>query len=265
MSTGAQELKFEYPEESMKTWEALWGEDFISPGGAAEVRYIVRHLDLKGKTILEVGSGLGGPSLLFAKEYGAARVVGIDLQPKVVERANRRAAELGLSDTVEFRPVSSLQWPFPDSAFDIVFSKDALLHTEDKETVYTEMKRVLKPEGHIIYADWFGSGLEPTPEMQKFHQDNEFKMALMSLGSTTDLFIRLGFTDIRVEDRCLRFKRLFEEDIERLNGEVGSKVAEGIGSDRLNDLKTKWFGPCAVLADQGQLRLGSFYTVKPAC
>lgn len=265
MADAAKELKFEYPDEAMKTWEALWGKDFISPGGAEEVRRIIGDIDLKGKTILEIGSGWGGPALLFAQEYGAAKVVGIDLQAKVVEKATSRAKELGLEGCVEFKTVSSLQWPFADESFDVVFSKDALLHTEDKTTLYTEMRRVLKPGGQIIYADWFGSDLEPSAEMKKWLKDNEFTMVLKSLGFTVDLFVRLGFTDVRAEDRCQHFKRIFEEDVAKLEGEVGNRVSEDIKAECLRELQAKWFVPCTVLAEQGQLRLGRLYTTKPVC
>mmetsp|Transcript_67919 Transcript_67919/g.212460 ORF Transcript_67919/g.212460 Transcript_67919/m.212460 type:complete len:266 (+) Transcript_67919:101-898(+) len=265
MSARDQELKFEYPDDAMKTWEALWGQDFISPGGAEETRYIMSGVDFKDKTVLEVGSGWGGPSLLFAKECGSARVVGIDLQPKVVEKANIRAAELGLQDRVEFKTVNSLAWPFPDATFDIVFSKDALLHTADKETLYAEMARVLKPGGTVVYADWFGTDLPPTPEMQKWLKDSDFTMVLKSLGHTIDMFIRLGFQGIRAEDRCQRFKRMFEEDCKKLRGDVGKNLAQGFGEQRLEELQNKWFEPCVVLAEQGQLRLGNFYATKPPC
>eukprot|EP00413_Alexandrium_margalefii_P040068 CAMPEP_0204603690 /NCGR_PEP_ID=MMETSP0661-20131031/57414_1 /ASSEMBLY_ACC=CAM_ASM_000606 /TAXON_ID=109239 /ORGANISM="Alexandrium margalefi, Strain AMGDE01CS-322" /LENGTH=317 /DNA_ID=CAMNT_0051614779 /DNA_START=69 /DNA_END=1023 /DNA_ORIENTATION=+ len=266
MSARDKELKFEYPDDAMRSWEALWGKDFISPGGAEETRFIVSGVDLKGKSVLEVGSGWGGPSLLFAKECGAAKVVGIDLQAKAVEKASLRAAELGLQDIVEFKTVNSLNWPFTDGAFDIVFSKDALLHTPDKETLYAEMARVLKPGGQVVYADWFGTDLPPTLEMQKWLKDNgHIQMVLNSLGNTVDLFIRLGFRSIRVEDRCDRFKQMFQEDCEKLRGDVGKELAGGYGAERLQELQATWFDPCAVLAEQGQLRLGNFFATKPAC
>eukprot|EP00413_Alexandrium_margalefii_P039174 CAMPEP_0204602736 /NCGR_PEP_ID=MMETSP0661-20131031/56836_1 /ASSEMBLY_ACC=CAM_ASM_000606 /TAXON_ID=109239 /ORGANISM="Alexandrium margalefi, Strain AMGDE01CS-322" /LENGTH=324 /DNA_ID=CAMNT_0051613735 /DNA_START=95 /DNA_END=1070 /DNA_ORIENTATION=- len=263
MSARDRDIMFEYPDDAMRIWEALWGKDFISPGGAEETRFIVSGVDLKGKSVLEVGSGWGGPSLLFAKECGAAKVVGIDLQAKAVEKASLRAAELGLQDIVEFKTVNSLNWPFPDGAFDIVFSKDALLHTPDKETLYAEMARVLKPGGQVVYADSFGTDLPATPEMQKWMKDNSH--FCISLGSTVDIFIRLGFRSIRVEDRCERFEQMIQEDSEKLRGDVGKELASVYGAERLQELQATWFDPCAVLKQQGQLRLGNFFATKPAC
>lgn len=263
MAAHEKPLSFEYPDEAMKTWQALWGKDFISPGGAEETRYIVRNEDLSGKTILEVGSGWGGPSLLFATECNPKKVVGIDLQEKVIPMTNAKAKERGLSEVVEFVHVSSLRWPFPDETFDVIFSKDALLHTPDKETLYKEMDRVLKPGGKIVYADWFGCSLPPTPEMTKWLEENKLTMVLKSLGFTADIFIRLGFTDIRLEDRCERFKKMFEEDMQKLGSDVGKAMQEDYGTARFQELKTVWFSPCPVLAEQGQLRLGNLYATKP--
>eukprot|EP00928_Gymnodinium_smaydae_P070916 TRINITY_DN5464_c0_g1_i5.p1 TRINITY_DN5464_c0_g1~~TRINITY_DN5464_c0_g1_i5.p1 ORF type:complete len:278 (+),score=63.27 TRINITY_DN5464_c0_g1_i5:80-913(+) len=257
------DIDFTYPDENMEMWETLWGKDFISPGGADEVREIVSKEDLQGKAILEVGSGWGGPAFQFVKEFRAAKVVGIEFQKKCVEKATRRAVELGVSDKVEFIQVSSVRWEFPDESFDIVFSKDAILHTEDKETLFLEAMRVLKPGGRFIVADWFGSDLPPNEDLNRFKADNEFSIFLSSLGQTVDLLIRLGFARIRVEDRCDWFHQMFQRDVETLKGEKGVALMGSIGAEKFKDLLRKWFEPCVVLAKQGHLRLGTFYASKP--
>lgn len=256
-------LTFEYPDEAMKTWQALWGKDFISPGGADATRHILRNTDLAGKTVLEVGSGWGGPSLLMASELGAMKVIGIDLQEKVIPLTNDKAKERGLSDKVEFVHVQSLRWPFPDNTFDVVFSKDALLHTPDKETLYTEIKRVLKPGGVVRYADWFTTDLPATPEMAKWLDENKLTMVLKSLGATADIFIRLGFTNIELEDRAEHFGTIFHEDMTKLDTNVGDSMQKDFGKNTFEQLKEVWFAPCPILARQGQLRIGNLYATKP--
>lgn len=258
-----KKIEFEYPDENMATWETLWGKDFISPGGADEVREIVRQEDLEGKAILDIGSGWGGPAFLFAQELGAKKVVGIDFQSKCVDKATRRAAELGIGDKVEFQTVSSVHWDFLGESFDVVFSKDAILHTEDKDALFSEVLRVLKPGGRFVVADWFGSDQAPTAEMKGFKQDNPFALTLISLGQTVDVLVRLGFDNVSVKDRTDWFQRIFQQDIVTLKGSKGVELVGTVGAERFQELLRTWFEPCAILSQQGQLRLGRFYASRP--
>jgi len=88
----------DYTNEFAAGLELMWGEGFLSPGGPEEVGLIVHGLDLQDKKILDVGSGLGGPSICLISQHGADRVMGIDLEPLNVKRAINYAAEAGVSE-----------------------------------------------------------------------------------------------------------------------------------------------------------------------
>ena len=71
--------------------EWMWGEGFLSPGGAQEVAEIIRSANLQDKVVLDIGSGIGGIDRLLIARYRAARVIGIDVEPELVERAKEDA------------------------------------------------------------------------------------------------------------------------------------------------------------------------------
>src|SRR5512142_2543171 len=110
--------------------ELIWGEGFLSPGGPEEVAETLVGRDIAGAEVLDIGCGIGGIDLLLADRFGAARVIGIDVEEPNLQLARRRAAEKGLADRLSYRLVEAKPGPlpFPAASFDVVFSKDAIIH-----------------------------------------------------------------------------------------------------------------------------------------
>lgn len=102
--------------------------------------------------VLDVGSGLGGPSRAIARAFGC-RVTGIDLSDEYCRAATILAERTGLSELVTYRQGDALDLPFPDRAFDVVWTQHAAMNVPDKPRLYREMRRVLKPGGPLALYD----------------------------------------------------------------------------------------------------------------
>jgi ubiquinone/menaquinone biosynthesis C-methylase UbiE len=101
-------------------------------------------------TVLDIGSGLGGPARTLAETYGCA-VVGIDLTTSFCEAAAAMSEWVGLAHKVTFRQADATALPFPDHMFDAAMTLHVCMNISDKHRVYAEAKRVLKP-GAIFAA-----------------------------------------------------------------------------------------------------------------
>jgi SAM-dependent methyltransferase len=102
--------------------------------------------------VIDIGSGLGGPSRYLAKTCGC-RISGVDLTPEFVATATALTERAGLSDRVDFRVGSALDLPFPDAGFDCAWSQNVAMTIADRPRYYAEMHRVLRPGGRLAIQD----------------------------------------------------------------------------------------------------------------
>jgi SAM-dependent methyltransferase len=106
-----------------------------------------------GERVLDLGSGAGTDSLVAAQMVGpAGSVTGVDMTPQMLAKA-RGAAELMRVGHVEFVEGEIESLPFADASFDVVISNGVIDLVPEKDTVFSEIHRVLAPGGRIQIAD----------------------------------------------------------------------------------------------------------------
>lgn len=106
-----------------------------------------------GATVLDLGCGAGTDLLIAAQMTGpGGRAIGIDLTPSMVERACVGAAEMGLAN-VEVHEGLIERLPLADESVDVVISNGVIDLVPDKDAVFGEIKRVLRPGGRMQIAD----------------------------------------------------------------------------------------------------------------
>src|SRR5947208_1530322 len=93
--------------------------------------------------VLDVGCGCGEQDILWSRELGISRIVGMDITPRRVDLARARVAGAGLSDRIEIRHGSATELPFADESFDKVVALECALHFRTRERFFGEAFRVL--------------------------------------------------------------------------------------------------------------------------
>jgi SAM-dependent methyltransferase len=107
----------------------------------------------RGEVVLDLGSGAGTDSLVAAQMVGPqGRVTGLDMTPEMLAKAQAAAAEMEAAN-VEFVEGEVEVLPFGEESFDVVISNGVIDLVPDKDAVFSEINRVLRPGGRIQIAD----------------------------------------------------------------------------------------------------------------
>jgi ubiquinone/menaquinone biosynthesis C-methylase UbiE len=220
----------EYDEAAVRFLEVLWGEGYLSPGGPEEVDRVLAGIDLSGKRVLDIGCGAGGIALHIARTHAPAHIVGFDVEWPVIDRARFAAEQAGLADRVSFVQAPPGRLPFPDGRFDVVFSKDALVHVADKEAVFREIFRVLSPGGIFAASDWLiGHDGEPSDDMKAYLDAEGLSFGMASAGRYLSAMTAAGFVRTRAESRNEWYREVARGELERLQGPLHEKAVAAVG------------------------------------
>lgn len=123
--------------------------------------FALRTLE-KGERVVDIGSGGGFDCFIAAEQVGSGgQVVGIDMTDEMLDKSNTTARGMGLGH-VEFRRGLLEEIPVGDGWADVVISNGVINLCPDKEHVFEEIYRVLRPGGHLQFAD-IANG-KPVPE-----------------------------------------------------------------------------------------------------
>jgi arsenite methyltransferase len=138
----------DYPPELLERVPEIAAESFA---GVANP-FALASLE-PGEVVLDVGSGAGTDSLVASQMvWPEGRVTGIDMTPEMLAKARAAAAEMGATN-VEFVEGEVERLPFADASFDVVISNGVIDLVPDKDAVFSEIARVLRPGGRMQLAD----------------------------------------------------------------------------------------------------------------
>lgn len=208
-----------YDDKHITFLEDLWGDGYLSPGGADEVARVLAGVDLTGKHVLDVGCGSGAIAVALVRDHGAAKVTGIDVEDPVCNAARGRAKAAGLTDQISITKVSPGPLPFSDGMFDVVFSKDSIIHIPDKAAMAAEAFRVLKHGGKFAASDWLMShDGEPSPEMAHYIKMEALDFAMASPDRYRAAMEGAGFVDVELVNRNPWYAQVAAAELEELSG-----------------------------------------------
>jgi len=162
---------------------------------------------MPGEVCVDLGSGRGNDVLRLADEVGKEGFAyGIDISDGMLEKASKRAASLGL-ENVKFIKSELESLPLPDDKADLLISNCTINHAQDKQLVWKEIFRILKPGGRFVVSDIYS--IEQVPE--EYATDPRAVAECWAGAVTKVAYLKTvanaGFTDLRILEESLPYQK----------------------------------------------------------
>jgi SAM-dependent methyltransferase len=254
----------EYDEGMLALLQIIWGDGFLSPGGADELERLLEGTDISGCAVLDIGCGLGALDELLIARHRARSVVGVDIDPALLALMQERIERAGLTDRIRGQRVDGGPLPFAEASFDVVFSKDSMVQIPDKPKIFGEVLRVLRPGGRFVASDWLRGGTGAySPDMMEFFRLEGIAYNMATLEESAAALRAAGFVDVEIRDRHAWYLTLAQRELEAMEGPLKTTILSRIGAERAQHFIDDW-RQLVVVLKRGELRPGHMKATKPS-
>ncbi|KAK3086427.1 hypothetical protein FSP39_018332 [Pinctada imbricata] len=252
--------KQQYSSNGILRYEKIFGRTYVSTGGADTTKEFVEMLNLKkGEVVLDVGCGIGGSAFYMVKEFGV-QVVAIDLSSNMIKIGMERAKEVDMSPLqVQFEVADATKRDYPAASFDVVYSRDTILHIPDKLSLFKRFFKYLRPGGRVLISDYCCSEGPHAEDFKAYVKQRGYN--LLSPAKYGEVLEEAGFVNVRADDRTDLFVESLKKEIrntEKIKDEFIQEFCQEDYDYIINGWKDK-----IQRTGKGDQRWGLFYAEKP--
>ena len=165
-------------------------------------------LDMK---VLDIGCGIGGSAFHMARTYGV-NVYGVDLSTNMVELANNYRQEMTpeIAHRVQFHVDDATTMGYPEQFYDVVYSRDTILHIQDKLDLFKKFYKCLKPGGLLFITDYCRGDKEHSDAFKDYVNNRGYHLLTVpeygkTLGSA-------GFSQVEATDNTDSFVDILKKE-----------------------------------------------------
>ncbi|XP_058107887.1 phosphomethylethanolamine N-methyltransferase-like isoform X2 [Magnolia sinica] len=246
----------QYKCDGILRYERVFGEGFVSTGGIDTTKEFVAKLELKpGHKVLDVGCGIGGGDFYMAENFDA-EVVGIDLSINMVSFALERA--IGRQCSVEFEVADCTQKNYPDNTFDVIYSRDTILHIQDKPTLFRTFFKWLKPGGKVLITDYCKRAGPPSAEFEKYIRQRGYD--LHDVEAYGQMLKDAGFDEVTAEDRTDQFIKVLQRELDAVEKNKDAFIQD-FSEEDYSEIVDGWKAKL-MRSSVGEQRWGLFFAKK---
>lgn len=212
----------QYKTNGVLRYEKIFGPGFISTGGLETTEEFVGMLDLQvGDHVLDVGCGIGGSASYMVKNYHA-RVTGVDLSSNMIHLAQTRCADV--TSELDFQLLDITKATFPENTFDVIYSRDTLLHIPEKAELFKKFLTWLKPGGKLMITDYCRGSDSLSEDFVQYVAQRGY--SLVTREEYGSLCSGAGFAQVNAEDRSGQFLNILKKELSHAKAIKEDFIAE---------------------------------------
>jgi len=252
----------QYQRNGILRYEKVFGHTFISTGGKQTTEEFVKELNLKpGMRVLDIGCGIGGSAFYMARNFGA-EVLGIDLSNNMLDIANERKMEMeeNIRNSVSFRYLDATTAVFPANSFDVVYSRDAIMHILDKEPLYERILTWLRPGGQLLVSEYIHGRNYPDLSQEYLDYLEVRGYQLLPVQQYGKMLTRVGYKHVKAIDKTEEFISILKNEMVKFKPTRDKFIKEFSLKD-YNELVDGW-DIKVVRCTKGEQGWGLFKAVK---
>ena len=179
-------------------------------GGLKAVEELAEKAQFSAKSmVLDVCSGMGGPARYISERYGCC-VLGLDINKTRTLSAARLTRWVGLENTVSFICGDASLIPLAENSFTHVVSQEGFLHILDKESLFRNCRKVLRPKGRMVFTDWVAASTLSNRD-QVILRDGMAALGIHTEGEYRNYIVGAGFNSLETEDLSSWWAKILPE------------------------------------------------------
>jgi len=231
----------QYSRNGITRYEEIFGKTFVSVGGETTTREFVELLDLKpGMKVLDIGSGAGGSAFFMARNYGVD-VHGIDLSTNMnaISLEYRLQMEPEVKHRCNFYIEDADKMEFPENFFDVVYSRDTIMHFKDKERekLYKNILKTLKPGGKLMISDYCRGEKQSPQVFLDYEKQRGYNLhTVKAYGKTLE---KTGFSKVVALDKTNLMVNIMKMELKKFY-EIKDSYIKKFSQKDFDDIEGGW-------------------------
>jgi len=205
----------QYSRKGILRYEAIFGRTYVSVGGEETTKDFCSRLCLApGMKVLDIGCGTGGSAFYMARRYGV-EVHGVDLASNMIAIAQdyRLEMEAEVKHRVQFYIEDATLMSYPKNFYDVVYSRDTILHIADKEALFRTFLYTLKPGGKLMISDYCHGEKEHSQQFKDYVAQRGYK--LETVKGYGDVIKKAGFRDVVASDKSGLMVEVLKKELDK--------------------------------------------------
>jgi len=203
----------QYTNKGVTRYEKIFGKYYVSTGGEDTTAKFCAEMNLQpGQKVLDIGCGIGGSAFYMAQHYGVD-VFGIDLSTNMIDLAKEYWKEMNpaIKHRTRFLVEDATTMEYPENFYDVVYSRDTILHIEDKLHLFKLFEKTLKPGGQLVISDYCcGDGVHTQAFKDYVKQRGYNLLTVSDYGKTIK---KAGFEEVQAINNSKYFLEILDKEL----------------------------------------------------